>query len=534
MPERSVRRSVSYEELNDALIRAVPDSAKTILEIGCAQGQLGDCLKQLDPERIVYGIERDPDAAEAARRVLDAVFEINIEESDAPVELGTIDCIVYNDVLERLVDPWSVLRRHRSLLSANGSVLCSIPNSQHHSVVTQILRGDLQYQDVGQLDKTHLRFFTFATAIKMLLDAGYEPDLIGSVDAAADDELIEAAMPLFETLRANPARSARYLDMYQMILSGRPLPEPDRTSEVPLTFVVCVNDEAQLEANLLRSPCLRAPSPHQVLLFRGCRSAAEGLNAGIAQAVNDLVVLVHQDVYLPEGWTARLAEEWREAERVGGPIGIGGIFGMESRQESGSFVGHVVDRDHLLARGDGRYPKDIDILDEVLLVVRRDTPARFDPALGWHLYGVDLCLSERRRGNRVVLLDALCHHNSLPSAEVDSAYRASEDVMAQKWSELLPICTPCSVIESGSVTWRIARLEEQLEHLVQQLDEARSGAVTAQEENDRQRIDTAAALEETVRLLDEAKLQISSMEASPFWRARQSYAGVRGRLLRRS
>jgi hypothetical protein len=33
--------------------------------------------------------------------------------------------------------------------------------------------------------------------------------------------------------------------------------------------------------------------------------------------------------------------------------------------------------------------------------------------------------------------------------------------------------------------------------------------------------------------LEQARLQVASMQASPFWRAREVYAGLRSRLLRR-
>ncbi len=495
---------VAPRGVSEPLLRAVPNSARRILEVGCARGEFGSRLKRLDVKRTVYGIERNPKAAGAARQALDSVFEIDVERDDPPLEPGTIDCIVYSDVLEHLGDPWSVLRRHRALLSADGMILCSIRNLQHHAVVAQLLRGDLRYDPGGP------GFFTFATAIKLLLDSGYEPDLIDTIDVAGADTLIEAARPLLASLRANPARSARYLNAHRLILSGRPLRDPDPAMEVPLTFVACVNDEAQLDSNLLHSPCLRAPGPHQVLLFRGCATAAEGLNAGIAQAVNDLVVLVHQDVYLPEGWPARLFEQWQEAQRQGGRVGVAGVFGIDSASPTDGRRGRVIDRDYLLATGDA-LPSDMDVIDELVMVVPRDTPLRFDPSLGWHLYGTDLCLSAGQRGLRVVVLDALCYHNSLTSLQVPPDYQLSEDVIARKWPDLLPIRTLCSVIGSDSTDRRLAELEGQLDETLRQLDVLRSERKLEQ---------------------DETALRIASMEASPFWRAREFYARVRARLRR--
>ena len=54
---------------------------------------------------------------------------------------------------------------------------------------------------------------------------------------------------------------------------------------LPLSFVVCVSDEALLKANLMASPCLQPGSPHEVISLLQAPSAAAGLNAaGAGQA----------------------------------------------------------------------------------------------------------------------------------------------------------------------------------------------------------------------------------------------------------
>ena len=87
-------------------------------------------------------------------------------------------------------------------------------------------------------------------------------------------------------------------------------------------------------------------------------------------------------------------------------------------------IGWVVDRGRML-RGGPELPALVATLDELLLVVRRDTPLRFDPALEFHLYGADICLQARELGLAVVALAAPCHHNSrsvgLPDAFFASA-----------------------------------------------------------------------------------------------------------------
>src|SRR5690349_4560502 len=131
-----------YAGCNEALLRAVPPSARRILEVGCAEGKLGAALKELRHDREVFGIEREPEVALRAADRLDQVFTIDVETESPPLESGSIDCILFGDVLEHTVDPEGVLRRLRPLLQPAGEVLCSIPNLQHHSMLTALLTGD--------------------------------------------------------------------------------------------------------------------------------------------------------------------------------------------------------------------------------------------------------------------------------------------------------------------------------------------------------------------------------------------------------
>jgi 2-polyprenyl-3-methyl-5-hydroxy-6-metoxy-1,4-benzoquinol methylase len=77
-------------------------------------------------------------------------------------------------VLEHLADPWSVLRRFGERLAPGGTVVASIPNIAHHTVLRDLLRGRFDYQDAGILDRTHLRFFTRRSVLRLFEDANLE------------------------------------------------------------------------------------------------------------------------------------------------------------------------------------------------------------------------------------------------------------------------------------------------------------------------------------------------------------------------
>jgi len=161
--------------------------------------------------------------------------------------------------------------------------------------------------------------------------------------------------------------------------------------------VACVSDSSILEANLLRSLCLNDGSPNELAVVRNCPSAADGLNVGLERAKHELIVLVHQDVFLPAGWDRLVAQQLHEVERRFGPIGVAGVYGVGgvitppdlTKPLAAGRIGWVVDRGRMLKEGPV-LPAKVATLDELLLVVRRDSELRLDPALGFHLYGADI------------------------------------------------------------------------------------------------------------------------------------------------
>jgi SAM-dependent methyltransferase len=443
-----------YQGCNEALLAAVPAEAATILEVGCGEGILGGRLKATNSKVTVFGIEREPGIAIRARQRLDQVFTLDVQEEEPRLEPASLDCILFGDVLEHLVDPGDVLLRYRKFLKPHGIVLCSIPNVQHYSMVQALVKGDFQYMPDGLLDATHLRFFTYSTIIKLLLDAGLAPSIVSTIRAEYPQAFLAAIEPLLAYLGMDRARTAHYLSVYQYIVRGTLLPdliedcqESDIEANRPISFVACVSNEATLQANLLRSPCLERDRRHELLLMRGCGSAAEGLNRGIERARNSVVVCLHQDVYLPRGWPQRFWKKYEQARQEFGKIGVLGVYGVSSQNGTVTRAGHVVDRDRLL-RERKQLPAAVDTLDELLLALPKGSPLRFNAELGFHFYGADICLSAQEQGLAAVAVDSLCYHNS-PHLSLSREFYVSAKKFARKWSRRLPLATSCVLIQLG-------------------------------------------------------------------------------------
>lgn len=166
-----------YQTQRNEMLPFIPEGAKDFLEIGCGAGTFGSMLQERISGARVVGVEAHPVAADEARKRLAAVIEGPIEEVLTTIGDASVDCVVCNDVLEHLVDPWTVLRSLRGKLRPNGTVVSSIPNVRHFPVFkSYFIDGDWRYEEDGVLDRTHLRFFTCQSIRRMYEECGYRVD----------------------------------------------------------------------------------------------------------------------------------------------------------------------------------------------------------------------------------------------------------------------------------------------------------------------------------------------------------------------
>jgi len=166
-----------YNGIREDVIELVPGDAERVLDVGCAFGITGENLKKRGVKEVI-GVELDKGAYREAQKRLDKVFLGDIQTLSLPFKENHFDCIIYADILEHLINPWSVIRDHRRILRDSGSIVASIPNVRHYRVVKRLLKGRWDYQERGVMDSTHLRFFTLASIKEMLNDAGYRIDKV--------------------------------------------------------------------------------------------------------------------------------------------------------------------------------------------------------------------------------------------------------------------------------------------------------------------------------------------------------------------
>lgn len=211
-----------------------------------------------------------------------------------------------------------------------------------------------------------------------------------------------------------------------------------------------------LTQRLAASPCL-APGGLSWQAVFNASSAAQAFNPLMdtlrLTRTADWLVWVHQDVYLPAGWSAAFSAGLRYALERWPSAMVAGVYGVKGHGSAAQRCGHVLDRGRMLHESTP-LPCTVDSLDELLVAVRVDSILRMDTALGFDFYATDLVLQAQERGGVAVAIDAPCEHWSdtpmqppVPPA-LRKRLELSAEVFERKWVHRLPVQTPCFAIHA--------------------------------------------------------------------------------------
>jgi len=410
-----------------------------ILDVGCDTGLLGAELKKQNPDRFVSGVELSAESAALAEKHLDEVYVLNIEHDDTSKLGDQFDAIILGDVVEHLLDPINALKKLRNILSDNGAIYTSIPNIQHYSIFRRLLKGDFQYRDTGLLDSTHVRFYCQTNITKLMLDAELLPKLDRRI-LKKDDQLAEELAPVLNRVGLSK-NTLKDMETFQYQHISLKQPAPKSTTKVPLSFVVHSEFTGILKDNFYSSPIIRSDHPHQLSIYLKPMTLANAWNEGISKAENNYVVLVREHMYLPDLWDLRLADQIEQLESVSNSDWIASASGVALRQPDSYVVCGAT-----LVPGQDTHPaqerlKEVDYLDDNLIVMPTKTALKLDPNLGAHLHGVDLALRMRQQGGQVFALPIPCVENGPYTNRTPPRFKQSVNAIKEKWPSESNIAT---------------------------------------------------------------------------------------------
>jgi 2-polyprenyl-3-methyl-5-hydroxy-6-metoxy-1,4-benzoquinol methylase len=141
-----------------------------ILDVGCSGGRLSELLRERGHH--VTGVDLFYNA-ETTKRV--DVFVLADLEKGIPDEVGGgFDLAIAADGLEHVRNSDLLLRQIGASLGPNGRVIISVPNFGHWYPRIRTVLGIFDYDQRGILDKTHVRFFTRRSLLRMVKKNGFE------------------------------------------------------------------------------------------------------------------------------------------------------------------------------------------------------------------------------------------------------------------------------------------------------------------------------------------------------------------------
>lgn len=213
------------ENSNSIILREINHNSK-ILEFGPAHGRMTKYLKET-LNCTVSIIEKDELAGKQASKFAN-VSLIGNEAGDIenyhwlnnPIICDErYDYIIFADVLEHLYNPWKVLKLAKNLLKVDGSVLISVPNIAHNSVIIDLLNNKFEYREVGLLDNTHIRFFTQSSLLDMVTKSGFTVEKILNAHNAVENTEFNNSFEDVPEDVASFLKEREFGDVYQFVWS---------------------------------------------------------------------------------------------------------------------------------------------------------------------------------------------------------------------------------------------------------------------------------------------------------------------------
>ena len=207
-----------------------------VLEIGPAHGRLTKHLKEnmnCSVDIVEIDLEAGNYAKQYARNALVGLEAGNVSADYwfETLQDNKYDYIICADVLEHLHNPDKVLERLKSLLKPDGSILISIPNFTHSSVLVNLFNDIFEYNEIGLLDNTHIHFFTYKSFMKMVKDAGLIPVQEDATFAATYKTELKTKLSDVSGSIAKVIMGKKYSNAYQYLFELKDAQNTDKKNK---------------------------------------------------------------------------------------------------------------------------------------------------------------------------------------------------------------------------------------------------------------------------------------------------------------
>lgn len=169
-----------------------------VLDVGCNDGYIG---KDSHKDVVFYGLDYLLDSVVKAKKIYKDAYVYDLNNLQKLPWGIKFDTIIFADVLEHVIYPEKTLQFFvDNYLQSKGKVIISLPNIANWQIRSKLLFGNFDYTETGIMDKTHLHFYTFKSAKKLLEQNGLH--VIDTFGGASFFGKIIAYLPWLKSLLA--------------------------------------------------------------------------------------------------------------------------------------------------------------------------------------------------------------------------------------------------------------------------------------------------------------------------------------------
>ena len=147
------------------LVTLIAPTERRVLDIGCGAGGNLRLLsaRGYDPVGVTLSLSE-------ARACREQGFDCHVADLSVglPFGAGAFDAVILSHVLEHMPWPEAALAAALANVRSGGGVYVAVPNALFLPERLRFLRGQFRYTETGIMDRTHLRFFDFASVRRLL------------------------------------------------------------------------------------------------------------------------------------------------------------------------------------------------------------------------------------------------------------------------------------------------------------------------------------------------------------------------------
>jgi len=210
---------------HSAILAMIGRGSGRVLDVGCGDGYLSAQIQSLG--WYVVGLENHTVSVDRARSICDRIIVVDLNKLDVSMLAEeSFDMMICGDVLEHLLDPLTTLRLLTEGLKPEGTLIISVPNVAHVWVRLNLMFGRFEYTTQGILDRTHTRFFTRRSLIKLVTDAGLDIQDVRTTPVPIEEifTITQPSRVLFclQPIGALLSRLLPRLLAYQFVIRAKP------------------------------------------------------------------------------------------------------------------------------------------------------------------------------------------------------------------------------------------------------------------------------------------------------------------------